>query len=62
MTLATRLTEIEEAHADDAFLAMSKLRDQFVRRDANHEACRVDEAIETLMRACREPANHSDRI
>ena len=56
MTLATRLTEIEEAHADDAFLAMSKLRDQFVRRDANSAACRVDEAMEKLTAAIRESA------
>lgn len=48
-----RLREIEEAHADDAFLAMSKLRDEFVRSDNNLAACRVDEAIERLMLAVR---------
>jgi hypothetical protein len=48
-----RLSEIEEAHADTAFLAMSKLRDMLVRREANSAACRVDEAIEKLTLACR---------
>lgn len=56
MTLATRLTEIEEAHIDAAFLALSKLRDMLVRRDANHAACRVDEAMEKLTAAIRESA------
>ena len=56
MTLAARLTEIEEAHIDAAFLAMSKLRDQLVRRDANSAACRVDEAMEKLTAAIRESA------
>ncbi|WP_158257944.1 hypothetical protein [Sphingopyxis lindanitolerans] len=53
MTVALRLREIEEAHADDAFLAMSKLRDEFVRSNNNHAACLVDEAIEKLMAALR---------
>ena len=57
MTLATRLTEIEEAHIDAAFLALSKLRDMLVRRDANHAACRVDEAMEKLTAAIRESAH-----
>jgi hypothetical protein len=51
--LALRITEAEEAHADAALLALSKLRDQLVRRNANFEACRVDEAIEALTKACR---------
>ncbi|MGV1682955.1 hypothetical protein [Sphingopyxis sp. NJF-3] len=48
-----RLTEIEKAHVDDAFLALSKLRDQWVRRDQNKSACLADEAIENLTLACR---------
>lgn len=53
MSVALRINEIEEAVADDAFLAMSKLRDLLVRRDDNIGACRVDEAIEALTAACR---------
>lgn len=54
MTLAARLTEIEEAHIDAAFLAMSKLRDQFVHRDANSAACRIDAIMEELQSVVRE--------
>lgn len=54
MSVALRLNEVEEAVADDAFLSMSKLRDLLVRRNDNHAACRVDEAIEKLTAACRE--------
>ena len=60
MTIAIRITEAEEAIADDALLALSKLRDMFVRRDANLAACRVDEAIEAVMIACRAPATHPE--
>lgn len=38
----------EEELADRALLALSKLRDRFVGRDANHAACRIDEVIEHL--------------
>lgn len=54
MTIALRITEIEEAIADDALLALSKLRDQLVRRDANLSACLIDDAIATIEAACRE--------
>lgn len=54
MTLALRITEIEEAVADDALLALSKLRDLLVRRDANLSACLVDDAIASVEAACRE--------
>lgn len=43
-----------EALADDAFLAMSKLRDHLVRQDRNIAACNVDRAIEAMEAACRE--------
>ena len=51
---ADLLPEVEEAEFDKAFLAMSKLRDRLVWRDQNIVACRVDEAIELLQRACDE--------
>lgn len=54
MTLALRITEIEEAVADDALLALSKLHDLLVRRDANLSACLVDDAIASVEAACRE--------
>lgn len=54
MTLAARLTEIEEAHADAALLALSKLRDMLVRRDANLSADLVSDAIASVEAACRE--------
>lgn len=50
----TTLTETEEAHVDAAFLALSRLRDAFVRRDNNHGACRVDEAMSALAMAFKE--------
>lgn len=52
--VALRITEIEEAHADAALLALSKLRDLLVRRDANLSACLVDDAIASVEAACRE--------
>lgn len=54
MSLALRITEIEEAIADDALLALSKLRDMLVRRDANLAACLIDDAIHAVEAACRE--------
>lgn len=54
MTLALRITEIEEAVADDALLALSKLRDLLVRRDANLSADLVSDAIASVEAACRE--------
>lgn len=53
MTVALRLREIEEAHADDAFLAMSKLRDEFVRSGHTIAVRLVDQAIENLTLAVR---------
>lgn len=47
-------TSREEALADEAFLAMAKLRDRLIGADRNIAACRVDEAIEKLQAACRE--------
>jgi hypothetical protein len=55
MTLALRLSEAEESHADAALLALSKLRDMLVRRDANLAACLVDDAIHAVEAASREP-------
>lgn len=52
--VALRINEIEEAVADDALLALSKLRDLLVRRDANLSACLVDDAIASVEAACRE--------
>ena len=52
--LALRITEAEEAHADAALLALSRLRDVLVRRDANLSACLVDDAIASVEAACRE--------
>lgn len=49
-----RITEVEEAHADAALLALSKLRDMLVRRDANLAACLIDDAIHAVETACRE--------
>lgn len=43
-----QLTPAEEAQADAALLAMFKLRDLLVRRDANNAACRVDETMSAL--------------
>lgn len=43
---------VEEAEFDRAFLAMSKLRDRLALRNQNIPACRVDQAIEQLQRAC----------
>lgn len=54
MTLALRITEAEEAHADAALLALSKLRDMLVRRDANLAACKIDDAIHAVEAASRE--------
>lgn len=38
----------EEQHLDDALLALFKMRDRLVQRNANHEACRLDEIMERL--------------
>ena len=54
MTITLRITETEEAHADAALLALSKLRDLLVRRDANLSACLIDDAIASVEAACRE--------
>lgn len=54
MTVALRLTEIQEAHVDAALLSLFRLRDEFVRTDDNHAACRIDEAMELVQAACRE--------
>lgn len=54
MTLADRLTEIQEAHIDTALLHLSRARDEFVRADENHAACRIDEAMEIVQAVCRE--------
>lgn len=54
MSIALRITEAEEAHADAALLALSKLRDQLVRRDANLAACLIDDAIASVEAASRE--------
>ena len=42
------MTRLEEALADDALLALFKLRDSLVHRDANLLACRVDEIMSEL--------------
>lgn len=55
MTIAARLTEAEEAHADAALLALSRLRDLLVRRDANLAADLVSDAIASVEAASREP-------
>lgn len=55
MSVALRINEIEEAQADAALLALSKLRDMLVRRDANLSACLIDDAIASVAGACREP-------
>lgn len=47
-------TSREEDLADEAFLALAKLRDRLVLANRNTAACRVDEAIEKLQDACRE--------
>lgn len=43
----------EERLADDALLAMHKLRDTLVLSNRNIPACKVDEAMEALTAACR---------
>lgn len=43
-----------EQLADDALLALSKLRDRLVHEGANIPACRVDEAMEITLAAVRE--------
>lgn len=43
-----------EQLADDALLAMSKLRDRLVYENSNIPACRIDEAIEITLAAVRE--------
>jgi uncharacterized protein YaiI (UPF0178 family) len=53
--LALRIAEAEEAHADAALLALSRLRDLLVRRDANLAACLIDDAIHAVEAASREP-------
>jgi hypothetical protein len=45
--------EIIEQLADDALLAMSKLRDALALQNANTPACRVDEAMEFTLAAAR---------
>lgn len=58
MTLQTRLSEIEEAHVDAAFLALSKLRDSLIdRADDRATLIYVDSAIYHLRCACREMQN-----
>ena len=52
--LALRITEAEEAFADTALLNLSRLRDLLVRRDANHAACLIDDAIHAVEAASRE--------
>jgi len=43
-----RFDAAEEALADEALLALFKLRDRLVHRNANSLACRVDEQMEAL--------------
>lgn len=47
------LPSIEERLADDALLAVFKLRDRLVHLQRNTEACRVDEAMELLEEVAR---------
>lgn len=42
-----------ERLADDALLAMSKLRDALVTWNENTAACRIDEAMETTLATAR---------
>jgi len=42
------MTPHEEALADAALLALFKLRDSLVLRDANHDACDIDRLMEGL--------------
>lgn len=43
----------EERLVDAALLAVFNLRDKLVHLDRNHEACRVDEAMEILEQVAR---------
>lgn len=52
MTLQTRMSEIEEAHVDSAFLALSKLRDSFIARERG--LWNIDTAIGALRAATRQ--------
>lgn len=54
MSFPVVITAAEEVEADIALAALSKLRDQLVRRDANLSACLIDDAIATIEAACRE--------
>lgn len=54
MTIALRITEAEEAHADAALLALSKLRDLLVRRGAERAVRSIDSATVDIQVACRE--------
>ena len=54
MTVALRLSEIMEAQADAALLALFKLRDAFVLADDHHAASSIDEAMELVQAVCRE--------
>lgn len=48
-TASLRLLEPStEALADDALLAVFKLRDRLVARDCNHAACRIERIMDDL--------------
>lgn len=50
---ADKFSPAEEALADQALLALFKLRDHLVHRNANALACRVDEQMEAVERLAR---------
>ena len=54
MTLALRITEAEEAHADAALLALSRWRDSVRHRGDHLTADLIEGAIATAQAACRE--------
>lgn len=62
MTLAARLTEIEEAHIDAAFVSLTRARDSRELSGDHLGALRLASVIDRLEAACREPANHSEHI
>lgn len=54
MSLALRITETEEAHADAALLALSRWRDSVRYRGDHHTADLIEGAMEIVQAVCRE--------